>query len=167
MFLYAVTTVIIDALGTFHYLDMCNNKPITDSEGKAAPGAGTDEFVLVNVLTTLLESNRVAVFVSKSGLYDEEKLPVKWPFTQAGVPSIPRDFMPSSWASLVSHCVLLYRIQQNMAQEGDNNAEFRGVVGLVRTPGQYSRQLQVAAASTLRINDNGISEDDEQIHVLK
>lgn len=160
-----VSTVIIDALGTFHYLDKFQ-ATITDGKEKA-PGAGTDEFVLVNVLRELLQSQRVTVFVSKCALFEEEYLPTKWPFNQAGIPSIPKEFMPSSWSSLVLHTVLVYYTKPEHTEKGSQLGEYRGVVALVRKEGSnFSRDMSVTAASTITIDGNGISEREEDLHAV-
>lgn len=157
--------MIIDALGTFHYLDKFQ-ATIADGKEKA-PGAGSDEFVLVNILRELLQSQRVTVFVSKCALFEEESLPIKWPFSQAGIPLIPKEFMPSSWSSLVLHTVLVYYTKAEHAENGTQPWDHRGVVALVRKEGSnFARDVYVTAASTITIDDNGISELEENLHAV-
>lgn len=157
--------MIIDALGTFHYLDKFQ-ATLTDGKEKA-PGAGTDEFVLVNILRELLNSQKVTVFVSKCALFEEELLPTKWPFSQAGSPSIPKEFMPSSWSSLVLHILLVYFTKSEHGDSGSQIEERRGIVALVRKEGStFSRDMSVSAASTITIDNNGISESEEDLHVV-
>lgn len=160
--------MIIDALGIFHYSDR-HYKSISEGKGRP-PGAGTNEFVLVNVLKQLLDCQRVAVFASKCALYDETTLSAEWPFSEAGAPSIPGEFMPSSWSSLVSHTLLIYHTMQNpnLSPSMSESDTVRGLVALVRKRGlPFRNQMQVTAASVVVIDENGVSAQDGQIHTIE
>ncbi|CDF32253.1 unnamed protein product [Chondrus crispus] len=161
-----VRNVIIDALGTFHYLDKFQIS--TSDVREKAPGSGTNEFVLVNVLRELLKSQKVIVFASKSALFEEEALGVKWPFSQAGIPSIPREFMPSSWRSISLHTVLLYFTADGRSAEAHERIDQRrGIVSLLRNEdNSFIREMTVTAASTIRIDSDGILENENDIHVV-
>lgn len=156
---------MIDALGSFHYLDKYQ-ATLTDGKEKA-PEAGTDEFVLVNVLREVLNSCKVTVFASKCALFEEELLPTKWPFSEAGVPLIPRESMPSSWCSLVLHTVLLYFARSEEGDSGDHVQGRRGVVALLRKlSSTFAHDMTVTGASMITIHDAGISEREEDIHFV-
>lgn len=122
--------------------------------------------MLVNVVRQLLATRQVTVFASKCPLFDAEPLPVKWPFTEAGVPSIPRDFMPSAWSSIVAHTVLVYYTAPE-SLPGTNGGEIRGIVAISATFGvNSSRQVSVSAASILEINKDGILSDKKNLHTV-
>lgn len=160
-----MNTVIIDALGSFHYLDKFQLS-LSDAKEKAL-GSGNDEFVLVNVLRELLKSHRVIVFASKCAIFEEEAIPAKWPFAQAGIPSIPAEFMPSSWRSISLHSVLLYFTADNRSETTcEMREQRRGILSLVRLEDSTSsREMTITAASTIYIEDTGIVEKNCDIHV--
>lgn len=94
--------------------------------------------------------------MSKCALFDEERLQVPWPFPQAGIPMIPRDFMPGLWKSTVSHALLMYHIRADGIRRTTSTC--RGVVSLAYKEGSNSfRPPSVCAATTLLIDDRGIS----------
>ncbi|CAN8076850.1 unnamed protein product [Agarophyton chilense] len=147
-----VNTVVIDSLGSFHYIDKyAFEKRATHTQVTKQ----SHELVLCKVLEMLLSTRKVAVFVSKSCLFDETKLDVSWPFPHAGEPSIPRDFMPDLWKKITTHMVLMYHIEISKDTEGDCK---RGIIAMKRTEPlrPLIRKAVVTAAAVAVIDDEGI-----------
>ncbi|KAI0564485.1 DNA repair protein XRCC2 [Gracilaria domingensis] len=154
-----VKAVVIDSLGSFHYVD----KYIFDnSVTGTSVRTQSHELVLSKVLANLLSLQKVAVFASKSCLFDETKLDVAWPFPQAGVPMIPKEFMPDSWKSLITHMVLMYHIE---TQSDGRNSSRRGLIAM-RHPESRSagRRAVVSAAAVASIDNDGVVI--ESMHII-
>lgn len=139
-------TVIVDALGSFHYVDKY------ESEQLSKKGELPIDIMLVDATRQLLATNKVAVFVSKCALFESERLAVAWPFRNAGVPECPRDIMPEAWKRIVSHVLLLYYIETADDATCDHISR-RGVVAMAygQTNHAGSRQLNVHSASVMHI----------------
>lgn len=148
-----VDLIVIDALGTFFYVDKL------DVERATATKDLTVEIRFIQVVRQLLEGKRVAVYVSKCALFDETKLCVKWPFPKAGVPNCPQDIMQPAWKSIVSHAVLVYCMETALADSVDELVTRRAV--LFMEYGNPHRggvqQLHVCAASVMRISDRDVT----------
>lgn len=156
LFVYLVDTVVIDALGSFHYLDKFEMEEVKDRTKGQVPSE-SKELVLAKVVRDILQLCKVTIFVSKCSLYDEEALPCLWPFPAAGVPRMPRDFMPALWSSIVSHVLLVYSVKGNAATE--ESCTRRGVVSLTVTHSEGKgslRKLTVRVGTTMVYNDKGI-----------
>lgn len=159
-----VKTVIIDALGIDHYIDKFHATRAPNDSDNNSVSVVNDQLVLVNVMRRLLVRQRVTVYVSKCDLYGEEWLRVRWPFSEAGVPRIPQEFMPEVWRSVVGFTVLLYFMMQD--EEGGGN-ERRGVVVLRREGGEGRGVSVVNAAGVVKIGTEGVVEIAECVHVIE
>lgn len=153
--------MIIDSLGSFHYLDKYEfDRGLRDS----SPMKQSIELVLARVLEPILSLKKVVVYVSKSCLYDEVKLDIPWPFPRAGVPCIPKEFMPDSWKNLTSHIILMYHAESCTVSDYHIGAR-RGIVAMQYKIPQKSpiRKPVVVSASLATINNDGLFFD--SLHV--
>lgn len=145
--------MIIDSLGSFHYMDKYEfDSGLRDSSTMKQ----SIELVLARVLEPILSLRKVVVYVSKSCLFDEVKLDIPWPFPRAGVPSMPKDFMPDLWKNLTSHIILMYHIESTSSDY--NNGARRGVVAMYYKDPQKNliRKPVVGSASLATINNDGL-----------
>lgn len=152
-------TVVIDALGSFHYTD------------KYEAGTGEErgnisaDFSLIEALKVLLALRKVTIYVSKCALFNEERLSIKWPFPDAGIPKCPLDIMPAVWKSIVAHVVLVYHIKNGSGEQSSTFSQ-RAVVSMIYRDGpNASRQLIVCAASTMTICEEGVIIPTDSLHV--
>lgn len=159
-----VKTVIIDALGMDHYIDKFHATRAPNS-GNKTPSVTNDQLVLVNVLQRLLARRRVTVYVSKCALYGEDLLHVRWPFSEAGVPRVPQEFMPEVWKSAVNFTVLLYFLVQE--EDGGDGGNKRGITVVRRGGGENRRDGVVSAAGVVEIGMKGVVEIGECVHVVE
>lgn len=155
--------MIIDALGMDHYIDKFHATREPNSSN-ATWSFTNDQIVLVNVLRRLLTRRRVTVYVSKCALYGEVPLHVRWPFSKAGVPRVPQEFMPEVWKSAVSFTVLLYFLAQSEEGEGGDR---RGIVVVRRGRVDTRREGVVSAAGVLEIGITGVVEVEECVHIVE
>lgn len=153
-------TVIIDGVGSNHYVDKCNGEQGVVREC-------TDEVTFIRALHDVLAMGKVCAYVSKSALFDEEKLRVDWPFQNAGVPRSPAEVMPAGWRQVVTHSVLVYRVDVEAEGDGGGGSNRssgeravtrRGlvVIGYDAAP-RGGRKAVVCAASILRISADDVA----------
>jgi hypothetical protein len=102
-----VRILIIDSLGVQHYVDAARLEASRRDDGTAEDL----EHAVTAVLRRLLQAFDIDCFVSKCALFEPVRLSiaVEWPFDAALRPTIPPDFMPSVWAALCPHVLVVYR----------------------------------------------------------
>lgn len=152
----AVRMIIIDSLGSLHYVDKCE---FENSVGQSHTPAQSHELVLTNVIGHILSLRKVVVVVSKCSLFDETRLHVEWPFRNSKAPLVPADFMPSTWASLVTHTVVMYHLESDGSQ--DDRCSRRGMVVLATKEGHRGagRKQVVCAAAVAVIGGDDVGEE--------
>lgn len=156
-----ISCIIIDALGISYYHDKFV------SETRMRNGDLPIDITLTQLVRQVFAaSDQLVLYCSKCAIFDADKLSVvEWPFKSAGIPLIPRDFMPEAWVRLVSHVILLYHIDYS-ANENDQCCH-RGALALYYRQDQVQknqRKLSVGAASVIRISDTNV--EDTQTHVV-
>lgn len=96
--------LVIDALGMHHHCDAVKAERDSNREN----GAGDDmEQAFVTVLRRLLKDTQLTCFASKCTLYDSKPLATAWPFDARLRPSIPQEFLPSTWSTLVTQAMII------------------------------------------------------------
>jgi hypothetical protein len=104
---FKVRILIIDSLGVQHYVDAARHEASRREYGTAEDL----EHAVTAVLRRLLQAFDIDCFVSKCALLEplQLRITVEWPFDAALRPTIPPDFMPSVWAALCPHVLVVYR----------------------------------------------------------
>lgn len=153
----------------FHYVDRYHREREVDKARKTRTDSASsypqnEDYLLIKILRELLSLRQLTVFVTKCALYEEEKLLVSWPFPNAGIPSVPGDFMPSAWQSIVTHSLILYRSQETNEDEAESNQ--RAILVLNHMDGRTRlRQPIVTAATRLTLATNPIFMEGEIFRV--
>lgn len=102
----AVELLVVDSLGTRHYLDAVGRESDADSVEQA----------LTSVMRNLVRSTALTVFVTKLALYESVPIAGAWHFPGMERPRVPPDFLPVTWAALVArHVVLSHHAGANVA----------------------------------------------------
>lgn len=153
-----INTIIIDSLGSFHYIDKyCNDALFKHGELPR-------EIMLTDNIKQLLSLKSCVVYVSRCAIFEMEKLNVQWPFKNAGIPSIPKQFMPEVWTKIVTHVILLYDIHDKQLNLLDLTK--MGMLCMWYQDLGKRRQLSVLSASVLQISSADVTCDPDQTYVL-
>lgn len=138
---------MIDALGTFHHEDKYRAKETATFN---------DEVAFCNIVRGLAERTGLVFYVTKTPLFPEERLKTKWPFQNAGVPTIPREFMPDVWTTVTSHRILVYGTATERQGE-------RALVVMAKQKGE----MQVIAAGVVMIEQKAVTEVEGSLYLVR